>query len=176
LRAEFASKTNTYVLDYIKFADTKAGAILTFAGLVGGGIASTAPKTLADAKSIEPVLAWCSIGVLAAALVLAIGVGVYCLRALLPRTPTAASLASFPDIAGMALDEYLARVAGLDRTDATAIEYCKHNWTLSKVASAKFKAIGTATRFLRWMLLAGAVYGAIAVVIAHLQHPSVVAL
>ncbi len=166
LRNEFASKTNAYLLDYIKFADVKAGAILTFAGLVGGGIASTAPKTLAASTALAPAIGFSAAAVVALTLVFALGVAICCLRAFSPRTPKAASLASFADIAGMKLEEYAAGVAALTTGEATAVEYCKHNWTLSHVAQSKFNAISAATAFVNLMVLTGALYGLLAVAIA----------
>lgn len=96
----------------------------------------------------------------------AIGVARSCLRALAPRTPTAKSLNSFPDIADMKPEDYANSVSGLNADEAAAREYAKHNWTLAAIASAKFAAIGTATRFLRWMLVAAAVYACVAIAAA----------
>ena len=175
-RSEFASRTNAYLLDYIKFADAKAGAILTFAGVVGGGIASTAAKTLADARTVAAGIELGAAVVIGAVLVLAIGVAMFCLRALAPNTPGAASLTSFPDIARMPLDQYVGSVAGLTTDEAAAREYANHNWTLSRVAQSKFDAIKAATRWLRWMIFAGAAYGFAVVVIGTLPRSCVISL
>ncbi len=164
----FATNTNAYLLDYIKFGDTKAGAILALAGVIGGGIASLAPKTLTDALKLSH---WLAIGValtLAAALGFAITIAVYCARALAPQTPVAASLHSFPDVARMTLEQYASGVDKLTEESATR-EYVNHNWTLSRIASMKFDAIATAIRFIPWMIVAGALYAGLTVTAWALQ-------
>jgi hypothetical protein len=164
----FAASTNAYLLDYIKFGDAKAGAILTLAGVIGGGIASLAPKTLADALAVSH---WLALGValtLAAALIFAVTIAVYCARALAPQTPTAGSLHSFPDIGRMTLEQYASGVDKLTEESATR-EFINHNWTLSRVASTKFNAIALAIRFIPWMIAAGALYAGLAVTVWALQ-------
>src|SRR3984893_16528695 len=63
-------------------------------------------------------------------------------------------------------EDYANSVSALNADEAAAREYAKHNWTLAAIASAKFAAIGTATRFLRWMLVAAAVYACVAIAAA----------
>jgi len=151
--AEFGEKTRAYVTEYIKFADAKAGAIVALVGLVGGALGVSAKPMLGAIASSH----W-SFGVLAVSLgVIAAVSGVMCLwhalDALSPRAPQAQrSLASFPDIARIDVDEYVAKARGLD-TAGMANEYALVNSTIASIATAKFGSIRGSIWWLRILLL-----------------------
>lgn len=150
---EFASKTNEYITSYIVFADTKAGAVLTFTSLLGVTAGFVAPVLLKAARTAGTPYFWG--GWLAAASV-TVGVTMtlwHCLAALTPRTPNAGkSLHSFPDIAAMRAADLVRDVAAL--TPAGSAEHLSlHNSTLAGVAMAKFMSLGKATWWLRIALL-----------------------
>ncbi len=156
---DFAAKTNAYVTDYIKFGDAKSGAILSFATLVAGAVASSAPGSLRLLRAFSPLAL--AVGALAVLGVLAfsLAVAMACIQALAPRTPKASSLHSFPDIATMKPGDYESRLRAIDHGGVTR-EYANHTQTLSAVAVQKFDSIARATRLLRWMLVCGALYAA----------------
>lgn len=155
----FVQGTNAYLLDYIKFGDAKAGAILTLTIAAAGGAASTGPKALESAKTVGLGASLFTLALLAAVLVFALLVVRACVHALRPRVDSAKSLHSFPDIASMSLDAYVDAVRALPE-ESISVQYCRHNWTLASVATAKFAEIARATTLLGWMLLFEASYAA----------------
>jgi hypothetical protein len=150
---EFGEKTRSYVTDYIKFGDAKAGSIVALVGLIGGVLGASAKTLLATmAGSGWPLETF---GALVGAAVAVSGVMClwYSVDALAPRTPSAEkSLASFPDIATYTAKEYVERIAALDASGIAA-EYARVNSTLAWIAKAKFDSIGKAMWWLRGLLL-----------------------
>lgn len=139
-----ARDVGQYIGDYIKFADAKAGLILTFVAAVGAIVGATAPSAFAAAKTVNVVFA---VVLLTALLVTAgsmVFVTWYTIEAIYPRRPLAnASLVSFPDIAAMTADDYANKVAQLSSAQALR-DYSLHNATLARIAVAKFAAISRA--------------------------------
>jgi hypothetical protein len=144
--ADLAAKTNSYLTEYIKFADLKAGSILAIVTALGAATALTATKALTSASMIPLCLLWTVGGVLVIA---ATGTVWHTVNALSPRTATAAeSLHSFPDIAQLELASYSDRVKALN--DSTVVDqYLKHNHALARIATSKFTHIAAALSCLR---------------------------
>lgn len=137
-------RTNAYILDYIKFADEKASKLLAVVALIGGGVATAAVSAmplLREASACVTLPAILTLVSAAGALVRSIHFLVHALR---PQTPTAEkSLASFPDIAEMPIDEYKRRVSLLSGIDARQ-EVAKHNAVIARICLSKFGAISSA--------------------------------
>ncbi|WP_437795469.1 Pycsar system effector family protein [Sorangium sp. So ce693] len=152
--ADFSSKTNAYLTEYIKFADAKAGAILVFMTLVGAVVSATSERMLSTAYTA----AWGAfvLGAIAAGAIL-VSVTMtlwYTVAALLPRTSNAnQSLHSFPDIVKMQPEYYASSVLALT-PESIARNYSFHNHALAKIAMAKYESVERAMRALRVALLA----------------------
>lgn len=162
----YIQKVNSDIVDYIKFADTKAAALLTLAGVVGGGVGSTTTSMLETSAKLKgctgTVLGFVSACVILAALVVAI----CCIGALKARTPKANSINSFPDIASMPKsDDYIASLEAQDEPSLST-ELARHNWSLSSIAMSKFRCINCAVVSLGVQMLLATVYGVLSVVIA----------
>ena len=83
---------------------------------------------------------------LAVASLALMGTLVCALNALSPKADPANSLVSFPDISKMDANAYAKAFFALSEKDL-AIEYLKHNKTLSSIAMKKFKWLKHATAF-----------------------------
>lgn len=162
--AEFASKTNAYLTEYIKIADTKAAAVVTFSAIIGGVLSATSERILVAARAAAT---WA----FGAGAVIAIAVGVatimglwYAARALSPQTPNAnRSVHSFPDIAAMEPQAFADEVAMLTPGDI-ARTYSMHNHALATIAAAKFKSVTCAIKALQIALVAAFFLGLVFVV------------
>ena len=133
-----------YITGYIKVADAKIGIYITL-GTTASAIVS--PKIF-DWLSASPInskffILW-ALFVCAAMAFLAT---LFCtFRALSPRVESAESLVSFPDIAKIDPEEYADKFEAITEKGLLR-EYCKHNVTLSSIASKKFCWLGRATKF-----------------------------
>lgn len=165
---EHARQVGLHISDYIKFADAKAGLILTFVAGVGALVGVTAPAALAASKEAHVMVL---VMVAGAQILIAISVAMvlwHTMAAIYPRGDQApASLVSFPDIARMRPDEYVDRVTQAS-ADLVLRHYAMHNATLARIAVAKFVAISLAMRWARVALFAAYVaalaYGVVSVI------------
>jgi hypothetical protein len=139
----YSQSTNSYITDYIKVADAKAGAIIGGVVALGTALGATAEPVIAAARGAsEPSAACillCTLYV-ATALTMILAV-IFSLGTLLPRIPKSeTSLNSFPDIATMGPDAYVAAVASLSEP-AICENYSRHNVTLARIAVEKFSHV-----------------------------------
>lgn len=151
--SEFGPDVRDYVSGYIRFADAKAGALLTILTFMVGGLTAGWSSMLAQ---LEGAPMWCMWLTFALSLISAASTALtiwHSVVALSPRAPRAkTSLASFPDIAAMDTDQYLREV--LNASDhQIRLEYAALNSTLSRVAASKFESVGRAMCWLRCALL-----------------------
>jgi hypothetical protein len=157
---EFAKGVREYLLDYIKFADAKAGAILTFLGILGAAVGTLAEKTAEGLAKIQ-IGTWqvFALATLGGFLVGTVGTLACALRALKPRASSkpedGRSLASFPHIATMEVNDYVVAVAALNE-DGIADQLARHTWILSRIAGTKYSSIAHAVVFL-WVATLSAV-------------------
>jgi hypothetical protein len=161
-RIEYVRTTSAYITDYIKFGDTKAGAILGLVAVIAEAVAGSAPGALQTAAQAGNGTAYMTASVLAGVLISAALTAWHCVTALSPRTEKAASLNSFPDVAHLSAAAYVTQVSALPDDAAIAAEYSKHNWTLSNIAVKKFNSIGRAVGMLRVAILSAVVYALLA--------------
>jgi hypothetical protein len=160
----YSQSTNSYITDYIKVADAKAGAIIGGVVALGTALGATAQPVIAAAhQGPQPTAACVLLCVLyvctALAMVLAI---IHSLGTLSPRTPSAEkSLNSFPDIASMSVDAYATAVAGLNET-LICNNYARHNATLARIAMAKFAHVKKSLKSLSVSL-----YGSFAILVMY---------
>ncbi|WP_437945560.1 Pycsar system effector family protein [Sorangium sp. So ce296] len=152
--AEFSSKANAYLTEYVKIADAKAGAILAFAAAVGAVVSATSERMLTTARTAAWWAFWLGAVTAAAVAVSVLMTLVHTIDALSPRTGKAEhSLHSFPDIANMASEAYVNAVVALT-PEAISRNYSLHNHTLAQIALAKFGSIEKAMCWLRIAVLA----------------------
>jgi hypothetical protein len=149
IRSDFAAQTRDYITDYIKFADSKAGAVLAVGVAVGGVIGGVSKAFLQEFSHTSALImapAAVSGVVVAAATAMLL---FRAIEALAPDVkPVDSSLASFPDIASDP-QSFLARSEGLTDTDAIAREFEKHSVQLARIAKLKFDRITQALGWLR---------------------------
>jgi hypothetical protein len=152
--SEFATKTNEYLTDYVKFADGKAGAIVTFVTLLGGLVAAEAEPVLRSARTAS---IWTFVLGAAVAAVVLISVLMTlwnAISAVSPRTEGAEqSLHSFPHIAQVSTNSFVDAVARMSDDDVVR-HISQHNAALARIAKAKFGAIARAIFWLRIVLFA----------------------
>lgn len=150
--AEFGVETRNYVTHYIEFADKKAGAVIGLVVAICGVIGYTANDffvSMRDGASLWFMIAVPLIGIAAVCAAMTL---FHALDALSPRLDTSEqSLASFPDIAGMAPGIFVSAILALDQP-GIARELAMHNAVLSRVAHAKFKSVADAVWWLRGLL------------------------
>ncbi|HEU4583278.1 MAG TPA: Pycsar system effector family protein [Polyangiaceae bacterium] len=151
---EQARQVGLHISDYIKFADAKAGLILTFVAAVGALVGVTAPAALAASKDAHVLAAMILVGAHVATAVSVAAVLWYTIAAIHPRGDYAhGSIVSFPDIARMKPSEYVDKI-----TQASAAELLRncalHNATLASIAVAKFASISRAMTWARVALFA----------------------
>ena len=144
---------NNYITDYIKFADAKAGSILTLVGLIGAVAGAAAPTALDAMKQTNTILFAVGIGAGALTVACTCVVIFFTIDALSPRTTSSLSLVSFPDIAKLDGEGYANSVAALS-TAQMQRHYAVHNVNLAKIASAKFDDIRVALKWARVAVLA----------------------
>lgn len=166
--SEFHRDRNSYINEYIRFADAKAGAVLSFMSALMGAIGFLTQEVL-KATTIAPP-PWLSLPkaafiltggcLLLIVVVAAIMVTLRCMKALDPRlSPAHKSLASFPDISTQNASG-LTELIGVMASDENAVaeEYAKHNIVISLVAMDKFRAISSSIAWLRAMVIAALVF------------------
>jgi hypothetical protein len=152
-QCEYASKTNSYLTEYIKFADAKAGAILVLVALVGG-VVSVASKSLFSTVSDMGVAMIALATLLALVIAYAVTMTlVHTISALSPKTSDAqGSLNSFPDIAKLQPNLFADQVVAVTAEDIVR-NYSRHNHALAVIVSTKFASIGSALKWLRIAIL-----------------------
>jgi hypothetical protein len=159
--SKFSEQTNTYLTEYVKFADAKAGGIMTVTSAIGAVVAATSERVFAAARNVAP---WVNtLGILVAALLAVAVVATlwFTIEALSPKTPAAgASLHSFPDIASMESATFVEKIVALTAAETTQ-HYALHNHTLANVAKEKFASVGNAIQCLRITLIAACVLAVI---------------
>ena len=151
---DFAKDTRAYILDYIKFGDQKAGAVVTFVTLLGGVVAF-ASKTYFETLNAANTT-WFVTGLTVGAVVIVAGVMAlwHAILALAPNTVSGTpSLAGFPDIAAIPEQTYEAAAVNID-TAGIVSSYALHNHVLAGIATAKFAAIRRAITWVRVLALA----------------------
>jgi hypothetical protein len=141
---ECAKATNAALFDSIKFADSKAGVILSAVTMAG----------TACAFSVHPVVSalsgrgmwlvcpfWIAGAVVIAAVVIA---SAFCISVLAPQRPQAnGAITSYPDILALGSQAYINALRGA--TETMLIEHFgQHNFVLAQIVSNKFDAIGKA--------------------------------
>lgn len=154
---EYSKGINTYISEYIKIADAKAGSIIGFTGLVSGAIATQLYKTIPKIF-INSVCFGVGTSVVVGLLIVASALVFYfSFLALLPRTPKSKkSLNSFPDIASFGTpEEYADAVKSIssNKEEEIAKNYSYHNWVLSNVAMEKFANIKKSLLWLKASLI-----------------------
>lgn len=150
---EFAKYVRDYLLDYIKFADTKAAALLTIVAALGSVVGFSAERFFEWAAKSQGVVAASALLLIAVFVLSAAMAGYHCLTALNPAVqPEHGALCSFPDVAKMQHSDYVQQIAAIDN-DRVVHDIASHTHTLSKIASAKFSAIRSATQWLGLLLL-----------------------
>jgi hypothetical protein len=157
--AEFGENTRQYVAEFVRFADAKAGALLTFSSVVAASLGALCSPALGHFGTPHPV--WTFVAVVASLpfIVATVMTALRCVEALAPRTPAAAdSLTSFPDIASVSPEEYVSRVRALP-VEGISDEYAKLNSQLSRVSVAKYTALSQAAWWLRVQILSAYVAG-----------------
>jgi len=151
-KVEFAKSTNSYITDYIKFADVKASVLLTVSGLLAGGLGKLSLSLFGLLKGRDNF--WCLAVI---AIVIMLWVSVSFLGALW-MFDKADSLHSFPDIAKRSCEDYTQASLGLSSEEMVS-NFCAHNWTLSHIANAKFKALQCAIYWLYSSIIAAFALG-----------------
>ncbi len=138
---EFASNTNDYITDYIKFADAKAGAVLTFITAIGAVVAATTDKVLLAARTASS-LAFAVACVIASTILVSSLLSLWSAAvAISPRIPSAhKSLHSFVDLSKMSLTDAIQQISALSASDV-AEEFIKHNVVLSGIARRNSKQL-----------------------------------
>lgn len=152
-KTEFAANTNSYITDYIKLADVKAGALLTLSSLLTAGIGRLTISLFDALKGRDACWSYCAFIVIIGFVVSLAGTLWKSLQALKPNVEKSKdSLHSFPDIAGRSYEDYIQASQELS-WKKIASHFCNHNWTLSHIANAKFKAIQCAIFWLRFTIV-----------------------
>lgn len=155
-KSEFVASTNSYITDYIKFADVKAGALLTLSSLLAAGIGRLSFSLFDALKGRDSC--WCWVVTIVVTIwfgVSLLGTLWMSLRALSPNLQKAkGSLRSFPDIAGRSCERYIQSSLELNSEEQIVSHFCAHNWMLSRIADAKFKALQYAVSWLRSAIIA----------------------
>lgn len=150
--AEFGENTRKYITDYIKFADTKASAILAAAGIISAASGLELQRYIAllyTAHHLIECAAYLLGAIVCVSAVMTIWFGI---AALSPSTPSVApSLASFPDISELSVTEYGERAASLV-SESIAKEYAIANASMARVATQKFTFISKSVWWLRILL------------------------
>jgi len=152
-QAKYAKEVNAYTNDYIRFADVKAGAVLTLTVAVAGALGNAIHSIVAAANNHSAVKGVLAVSCVLAAFATAVSI-VFSTFCLIPRVTSLPSLNSFPDIANLEPDAYAAKVAALTETEI-ANNLSIHNVTLARIALKKFDAITIAVRALFVLLFSG---------------------
>lgn len=149
-----AQEVNKYINDSIKFADAKAGIVLTFICAVGTALGVAAPAILEAARTLHTAIFVLGIVACGLAALSVLMVLWHALAAISPRIDRSqGSIVSLPDIAALDPKEYMERASSVSSNDATGA-YVLHNVTLSGIAVAKFEALSHAVIWARVSLFA----------------------
>lgn len=164
---EFSQTINNYINEYIKFADKKAGILLS--AIVGLGTASLAilQTTLTTIKAVSnkaDLIPNCVSNIFTVFSILACMGSVLYLAAAARRNVFALSpsldkanksleisnvtLCSFPDIASLDQAEYQSKLIDIEETEIIK-NYARHNHVLSIIAGRKFNQIEKSVRCLK---------------------------
>lgn len=160
-RLDFARDTRSYVTDYIKFGDAKAGAVLGMAVFIAGAIGALLKDSMESLDGAPLVLKGWMIVCAAIALCSSAAVAWHCLASLAPKTNPVSALGSFPDIAKHSPESYVARCSEVP-DDGWSKEYERHSVALSTIAQSKFNHIAKAVWWLRLLIGAGLLSGVLA--------------
>lgn len=150
---EFATRFNSYVTDYIKFADVKASILLTANGLLAGGVIRFFPAP-PDALKCQPFAWWVFLFLAFAfivTLICSIWMSIEALNPNIDKTEKK-SLHSFPDVAELSYCKYIKSSEKLKKDKITSHFYI-HNWTLSCIANNKFKSLKQSVSWLKWAII-----------------------
>jgi hypothetical protein len=149
MRLEFGENTRSYLTDYIKFADGKAGAVLTLGIAVASAAGAVADRTSQSFAHVNGAFSVVAILLGFPVVVSTVMLILHAIRAIAPNTKSAQhSLASFPDIASMRPEDYVAACRGLSE-DGAVEAYAQVNARLATIATAKFASITEAVWWLR---------------------------
>jgi Family of unknown function (DUF5706) len=151
---EFGEKNRAYISDFIKFADTKAGAIIALTAAICSLFGANATNIVAATKA-APLWLAVAAGIGGAVTLLSALLTVwFALKAITPDTGrTTASLASFPDIAALTEDAHCEQLAGLDEAGLIH-NYALVNGRMARIACSKYEFIATAMTWMRLLLIA----------------------
>lgn len=169
-KVEFAKSTNSYITDYIKFADVKAGVLLTVSGLLAGGLGKLSLSIFELLKNRDNYW-YLAIAII---IMLWVGVSLLCtlwmsLKALKPDTRRdEASLHSFLHIAECYKENYTQSFMELS-CDEIVSHFCSHNLTLSHIANAKYNDLRYAVSWLRSSIIAVFILGGFYVFLSFLN-------
>jgi hypothetical protein len=155
-RAELAESTREHIAEYIRFGDSKAGAVLVITLTVSGLLARGA-DTIVSVMNGAPRSVDVLIAITTLLLVVAPVMGVWhCIAALRPgKISVHKSAISYPEISADP-SSYLSTMRGLDEK-GIAEELEKHSADLAAIASEKFARIDTATWWLRVQVISSLV-------------------
>lgn len=154
---EYSKAINSYIVDQIKMADTKAATILTFLGVIGGSVFALfkmitpnkgSPTYLEQAIVIIGVISFTFVFVFALKTVL------HLFDAFKPDIGTQSnSLNSFPVISEMKTpNEYVDKVKALKEEDLVD-EYSKHNWKLAQRCCEKNTSVSSAISDFKYFII-----------------------
>lgn len=150
--ADVGVETRRYINSYIAFADAKAGAVVALLAAIGTAIGFAANEFFSFIRTAGAAWSLVALFVAACVAICAVMTLLRAIEALTPRTPAAgASLASFPDIAKVPVEQFVAAAIRLD-DEGFARELAVHNATLSRIAVEKFGCVAAALWWLRGLL------------------------
>ncbi len=161
-KTEYSKGINSYIVDQIKMADTKAATILTFLGVIGGSVFALfkvitpnkgSPTYLEQAIVIIGVISFAFVFVFALKTVL------HLFDAFKPDIGTQSnSLNSFPVIAEIKNhNDYVDKVKAL-REEDLADEYSKHNWKLAQRCCEKNSSVTSAISDFKYFIIFSVIF------------------
>jgi hypothetical protein len=167
---ERAREVGQEIGEFIKFADAKAGLVLTLVGAVGAVIGFTAPSALAAAREANNLAALVMVGAQVATAAAVALVVYFTFEAVYPRSgPALAPLVSFPDIAALKPADYADKFAQASPGQLLK-DRALHNATLARIAMAKFAGLSRAMWWAR-VAIFGAYVAAVTYGVAEMVKP-----
>lgn len=150
---QYAQNINTYITDYIKFADAKGAAILSAIGLISTGVYYLTDAFLKDVgilKCGKIFFVVVGLTIVFFSLFLAIKALMDVFKTFKPNiTKSTDSLNSFPNITQFdSVEKYVSKLKALDADDIY-VELSKHNWELSSICSNKYTHVGSAISYFK---------------------------